>query len=435
MYQYFKIKGNNELKGEIKINGAKNSVLPLMIATVFAKKKFILSDVPHIKDVNIISNILEIMGSDVYYEDVNKENVVIDNTNMEYKDLIYKDVSKLRASYYFIGALVGAHGKAKILLPGGCFLGPRPIDLHIKGFEILGCNVKKYNEGNYEVLEVNAPKGGMKGTTIFLDFPSVGATINLMFAALGAKGETIIENAAKEPEIVDVSMILNQMGAKIKGAGTDKIRVEFCDEFKGVEHTVVPDRIEAGTYLMIGSILSDDLRLTNVIPEHLEAVLLKFKEIGFNYEIGDDYIQILKRKEQLTPVEIKTGVYPSFPTDLQQIATTVLTQIKGNSKVMDSIYPKRFRNCNYLNQMGADITLIETEEIGKAEIIGGTKLLGQEIIATDLRAGAGLVLAALIAEGESKILEISHILRGYDNIISKLKNIGADIELIKEDLK
>lgn len=433
MNKYFKIEGGNTLTGTVRINGAKNSSLPLMIATLLANEKFILEDIPRIQDVSVISSILERLGTKVYYQDENKTKLVIDHTDFEYKELKYEDVSKLRASYYFLGAMLGRYGKAKILLPGGCFLGPRPIDLHLKGFKMLGCEITQTQEGNFDVLEVNAIAGKLIGTKIFLDFPSVGATINLILAAAQAEGETIIENAAKEPEIIDVVMLLNKMGANIKGAGTEIIKIEGIREFKGCEHQVIPDRIEAGTYITYGSLLAEDLTVENIIPEHLEPLFAKLIESGVNLEIGADWVRIRRSFNKLQPINIKTGVHPSFPTDLQQIMATFLTQIEGQSTIVDIIYPERFRNCEYLNKMGANINIEIKNESGRAEITGSTDLVATEVIATDLRAGAGLIFAGLLAKGTTIVYDIEHILRGYDRIIEKLQTIGADISLITKE--
>ncbi len=433
MYRYFEVTGGNELSGNIRINGAKNSSLPIIIASIIINGKVHLEDVPNIEDVNIIMSILARMGSSVsFVENDDNSELVIDNTNVEYKELLYGDVSKLRASYYFIGALVGKYNKAKILLPGGCYLGERPIDLHIKGLETLGCTVKIGKSGNDDLLEVEAPNG-LKGSSIFLDFPSVGATINLMLAAVQAEGTTTIENAAKEPEIVDVSTFLRSCGANIKGAGTGIIKITGTKNFKSTLHQIIPDRIEAGTYIMIGSLLGNDLTISNIIPEHLESLFAKMKEIGLNFEVGVDNVHISKVDKELNAVNVKTGVYPSFPTDLQQIMTTLLTQVKGQSTVEDIIYVDRFRNCEYLNDMGGDITVEKKDKSGIAIIRGKTPLTSAEVIATDLRAGASLIFAGLLAEGTTTILDVDHILRGYNSIDQKLNKVGANINLIQKE--
>ncbi len=427
MYKYFEINGTDKISGEITISGAKNSALPLLIATALSNDIVTLEEIPDINDIKIIASILERMGSEVEIND-EKRTIVVNNKSLVYKDLVYEDVSKLRASYYFLGVMVGRYSKAKILLPGGCFLGPRPIDLHIKGLEQMGCEIKQTKNGNFDQLEVEA-KGGLKGAKIFLDFPSVGATINLMLAAVHAKGETVLENCAKEPEIIDVANLLKTMGADIKGVGTGEIRIKGKQELHGAIHQVIPDRIEAGTYLMMGALLGEDLTIKNIIPEHIESLIAKLEESGVKMEIGTDTIFIKEKGKNLKPINIKTGVYPSFPTDLQQIMTTYLTQINGESSIIDTIYPDRFRNCEHLNNMSANIDYGK----GQAKVIGTTKLKGEEVIATDLRAGASLVFAGILANGTTKILDISHILRGYDKIVEKLKNVGVDINLVEKE--
>lgn len=427
MYRYFEIKGCEKISGEININGAKNSALPLLIATALTNEVVTLEEVPNIEDIKIIASILERMGSKIKIDEKNNS-IIVDNRDIKYKELVYEDVSKLRASYYFLGVMVGKYSKAKILLPGGCFLGPRPIDLHIKGLEQMGCEIKQTKNGNFDQLEVSAPKG-LKGEKIFLDFPSVGATINLMLAAVYAEGETILENCAKEPEIVDVANLLKTLGVEIKGAGTGEIRIKGQQELKGGIHQVIPDRIEAGTYLMMGALLGEELTIKNVIPEHIESLIAKLKESGVKMDVYSDSIHIKKQPEDLKPISVKTGVYPSFPTDLQQIMTTYLTQVNGESKITDTIYPDRFRNCEHLNNMGSNIEYGE----GKAKIKGKTALEGKEVIATDLRAGASLIFAGMLSKGTTKILDISHILRGYDKIEEKLRGVGVDIKLVEKE--
>ncbi len=427
MYKYFEVNGAEKISGEITISGAKNSALPLLIATALCNEVVTLEEIPDIKDIKIIASILERMGSKIEIDD-EKKTIVANNEELIYKDLVYEDVSKLRASYYFLGVMVGRYSKAKILLPGGCFLGPRPIDLHIKGLEQMGCEIKQTKNGNFDQLEVEA-KDGLKGAKIFLDFPSVGATINLMLAAVHAKGETVLENCAKEPEIIDVANLLKTMGAEIKGVGTGEIRIKGKQKLHGAIHQVIPDRIEAGTYLMMGALLGEDLTIKNIIPEHIESLIAKLKESGVKMEIGTDTIFIKEKAKDLKPINIKTGVYPSFPTDLQQIMSTYLTQVEGESTITDTIYPDRFRNCEHLNNMSANIEYGK----GKATIKGATPLKGTEVIATDLRAGASLVFAGVLAKGKTEILDISHILRGYDKIVEKLNGVGVDIKLVEKE--
>ncbi len=434
MEPYFKIIGGNKLTGTIDINGAKNSILALLIGATMTDEVVTIEDVPNIKDVRALKKIFRELGMNIIVDKNSKRSsIVLDNQNRVYKDLYMDEIAQFRASYYFLGAMLGKYGKCNLLLPGGCFLGPRPIDLHIKGFEQLGCVVEQIEEADQTKIMVSAPNG-LIGNHIFLDFPSVGATINIMLAASMAKGETIIENAAKEPEIVDLATMLNNMGANIKGAGTGEIKIVGVEQLNGCVHQTVPDRIEAGTYLMIGAALGEDLTITNIIPEHLDSLISKLVQMGVNMTIGDDFITINDSNKILKPFSIKTGVYPSYPTDLQQVYVTLLTQCEGDAIVTETIYPDRFRHCPYLNDMGANIEVQPGEELSKANVFGPTKLVGKEVYATDLRAGAALIFAGLIAEGETRVSNINHVLRGYDQIIEKLTNVGANISLIEEEI-
>ena len=317
-----------------------------------------------------------------------------------------------------MGALLGKYKKVEMYFPGGCSIGERPINLHLKGFEALGATVTE--EGNKYIVEAEE----LKGANIYLDIASVGATINLMLASVFAKGITVIGNAAKEPHIVNVATFLNQMGASITGAGTSEIRIQGVEKLSGCFHEVVPDYIETGTYLIAGALCGENLKIENAIPDHLEALLSKLKEIGVILEAGKDYITISKGNNYKA-VSIKTAVYPGFPTDLQQPFMTLLTQCQGLSKVEENIFENRFMHIPYLNEMGASITASEKV----AFISGKTALIGKEVEATDLRAGASLILAALCAEGETVITKVEHVLRGYEGIIEKLQNVGAKIEL------
>ncbi len=433
MSKYFKIEGQKELSGNIHVSGAKNSVLALIIGSIMTNQVVTIEDVPDIRDVHMLKTILEYLGSNVIISTQGRKKImIIDNQELEYKDLLIDEITAFRASYYFMGAMIARYKKCRLLLPGGCFLGPRPIDLHIKGFEALGCKVNQYEEAENTIIEIEV-QGKLEGKNIFLDFPSVGATINLMLAASMAEGETLIENAAKEPEIVDVATLLNNMGANVTGAGTDEIRIEGAPNLNGCFHQVVPDRIEAGTYLMIAALLGKNVTVNNIIPEHLDGLISKLKEIGVNLEVNAESITVIDRKEILKPVSIKTGVYPSFATDLQQVFVTLLTQVPGDSTVIETIYPDRFRHCSYLNDMGSNIEVEKNEIYGKAVIHGGTSLSGKDVMATDLRAGAALIFAGLLAEGTTTVNNITHVLRGYDSIITKLRGIGAEIELIEEE--
>lgn len=434
MEAYFQINGNKPLSGKVRISGAKNSALPLLIASTMTNDVVVFEDVPDIQDIDEIISILKYLNANVINTpNANRNFVSIDNKDLEYKELLIDEITKFRASYYFIGAFVSRFHKCRLYLPGGCYLGPRPIDLHIMGLEKLGCKIEFDEIDGKTIMDITCPNG-LVGSDIFLDFPSVGATINLMLAATLADGDTKIENAAREPEIVDVATLLNNMGANIKGAGTDEIRISGVSSLKGTLHQVVPDRIEAGTYVMLGCLLSDNLVVDNVIPEHIEALTSKLITMGFNLEIEDEQIKIkgVEDRNQLVATNIKTGVFPSFPTDLQQIFITLATQVNGESEIIETIYPQRFKQCPYLINMGANIDVKYGDEQTKAIVSGKTPLVGNEVYSTDLRAGASLVVAGLVASGTTKVFEIQHILRGYDKFVTKLQNIGADITLIEE---
>ena len=408
------IEGQRELSGTIRISGAKNSCVALIPAAILSDDEVTICNVPEITDTDALCEILESLNVGVKRA---SESVVIDPSKMQNTEIKEEFSKKLRASYYFMGALLGKYKKAVMYFPGGCSIGARPINLHLKGFEALGAKVT--NENNKYIVEAEE----LKGANIYLDFASVGATINIMLAAVKAKGQTIIDNAAKEPEIVNVATFLNNMGAKITGAGTSTIKIEGVEKLHGCFHEVIPDRIEAGTYIIIGALCGSRLKIDNIIPEHVDSLLSKLQEIGVNLEIGSDYV-IVSKEEITKPTNIKTSVYPGFPTDLQQPFTVLLTQCSGKSKVEETIWENRFMHIAYLNQLGADITIKNQT----ATIIGPTKLKGTSVVATDLRAGAAMVAAALIAEGKTTITNVEHILRGYENIVSKLKDVGAKIE-------
>ena len=413
--QKITIYGGNKLSGTITISGAKNSAVALIPAAVLCDESTTIFNVPDISDIKALNEILTYLGAKVTQEN---DKMVIDSSNIENKEIPESISKKLRASYYFMGALLGKYKKVCMYFPGGCPIGERPINLHLKAFEMLGANVTI--EGNKYIVEADK----LVGTEIYLDFASVGATINIMLAATKAEGTTIIENAAKEPEIVNVATFLNTMGAKITGAGTSQIKIKGVKTLHKSIHEVIPDRIEAGTYMIAGALLGENLRIENVIPSHVESLTSKLQDIGVKIIEGTDYF-IITRPEKFKSTNIKTLVYPGFPTDLQQPITPLLTQCQGKSKIQETIYENRFQNIKYLNKMGADITI--NEDV--AFINGPTKLRGTEVEATDLRAGACLVLAGLIAEGTTTITNVEHILRGYDQIIQKLTNVGAKIEL------
>lgn len=413
--QQLEIIGGNKLTGNVRISGAKNSAVALIPAAILANDSVTIHNVPNISDIDSLSEILTFLGATVKRED---EIIAIDSSPIENKQIPEGVSKKLRASYYFMGALLGRFKKVEMYFPGGCELGPRPINLHLKGFKALGATVKE--ENNKFIIEADE----LVGTNIYLDIASVGATINIMLAAVKAKGVTVIDNAAKEPEIVNVATFLNNMGAKISGAGTSEIRIIGVEELSGCFHEVIPDRIEAGTYTIIGALLGENMRIDNIIPAHIESLTSKLTESGVDILIGNDYL-VISKAEELEPTNIKTLVYPGFPTDLQQPITAFLTQCQGTSYVQETIYESRFNNIAYLNKMGADITI----EGDTAIINGPTKLEGAEVEATDLRAGACLVIAGLIADGKTIIKNVEHVLRGYEKIVEKLTNLGAKITL------
>ncbi len=413
-----RIEGKHELTGTIRISGAKNSSVALIPAALLASETVTICNVPEITDTDNLCNMLEFLGATVRRA---SESVVIDPKTLENKFIPEVYTKKLRASYYFMGALLGKYKHVELSLPGGCSIGARPINLHLKGFEALGAKVT--NEKNKYTVEAKE----LRGANIYLDIASVGATINIMLAAVKAKGTTIIDNAAKEPEIVNVATFLNLMGAKITGAGTSTIKIEGVDRLGKCFHEVIPDRIEAGTYTIIAALCGHNLKIDNVIPEHLDSLLRKLEEMGVELEVGSDYIIVLDRKKELKPTNIKTAVYPGFATDLQQPFTVLLTIANGKSKVEETIWENRFMHIPYLNKLGADITVKNRT----ATVQGPTELKGCEVVATDLRAGAAMVAAALLAEGKTTITNAEHILRGYEQIVEKLKAVGAKI-VIKE---
>lgn len=414
MEQVIKIEGGHQLEGEVTISGAKNATVALIPAAVLANGPVTIVGIPQIADVNNLCEILNILNIEV--TKVADDHLIIDPTNMKNTDLVQDAVTKLRASYYFMGALLGKYGHVRMKMPGGCYLGPRPIDLHIKGFEALGAEVK-FEKGCYEITAKE-----LIGTKIFLDIASVGTTINIMMAAVYAKGRTTIENAAKEPEIIDVATLLNKMGAKVRGAGTNVITIDGVDNLMGCFHEIIPDRIEAGTFIVIAAACAKKMRINNVIPQHLESLLSKLDEMGVNMHVGIDYVEVEESKD-LKGTDVTTKPYPGFATDLQQPLTVLMTQAKGESKVEDTIYPERFKHCYELTKMGANIEVRN----GEADIEGPTPLGGTEVVATDLRCGAAMVVAGLIADGVTTISDIYHIDRGYSELDKKLTALGAKI--------
>ncbi|WP_285767942.1 UDP-N-acetylglucosamine 1-carboxyvinyltransferase [Peribacillus sp. SI8-4] len=419
-----KIAGGYPLKGSIRVSGAKNSAVALIPATILADSPVTIEGLPDISDVQMLKKLMEEIGGEVSFED---GEMTVDPSRMISMPLPNGRVKKLRASYYLMGAMLGKFKKAVIGLPGGCHLGPRPIDQHIKGFEALGAQVT--NEQGAIYLRADE----LRGARIYLDVVSVGATINIMLAAVLAKGRTVIENAAKEPEIIDVVTLLTNMGAKIKGAGTDIIRIDGVDSLHGCRHTIIPDRIEAGTFMILAAAVGEGILIDNVIPQHLESLTAKMREMGINIEAGDDQI-FVSPGEKYKSVDIKTLVYPGFPTDLQQPFTSLLTKASGSSMVTDTIYGARFKHIDELRRMNAKIKVE-----GRTAIIDGpVQLHGAKVKASDLRAGAALVIAGLMAEGITEVTGLEHIDRGYSNLVEKLAGLGATIwreEMTQEEVE
>ncbi len=413
------IDGGQEISGTIKISGAKNSIVALIPASILTSGKSIIKNVPDISDVRILLEIMRELGSEVTFEN---ETIIIDNSNVKNKEITEEFASKLRASYYFMGSLIGKFHKVDIACPGGCVIGSRPIDIHLDSFKKMGIEIDE--QQSKFVMTVDE----LKGNHFYLNFPSVGATINIMIASTLAKGKTIIENAAKEPEIANVASFLNSMGAKIFGAGTSKIIIDGVDELYDGFVEVIPDRIEAGTYLIIGSLLGNNLTIENIIESHIESMLYKLKEAGIKYESKDNSITITAAKN-LKPINIKTTVYPGFPTDLGQPMSTLLTQCEGECLFEETIYENRLRHIPHLNSMGANIKVFDNQAL----ILGKTQLHGKKVKATDLRAGASMLVAGLIADGRTEIYNIEHLLRGYERIVDKLSQVGVRIKLIEDE--
>ncbi len=413
--KFLEIEGNHSLSGTVRIGGAKNSAVALIPACILTKNKVTLTNVPNISDINDLENIMVYLNVDVKRA---SESIVIDASEMKNLLIPNELSSKLRASYYFMASMLARFKKVEMYFPGGCQIGSRPIDQTLKVFRALGATVLEKDC----LFTIEAEE--LTGCEIELDMPSVGATVNAIIVASLAKGKTVIKNAAREPEIVDLINMLNQMGAKIEGAGNSTISIEGVSELDGCFHNIIPDRIEAGTYLILGAMLGNYLKIDNIVPEHIKSLTDKLIEMGSDIEINEDYI-IINAVNNLMATNIKTLGYPGFPTDLQQPFTTLLTQSYGESEVLETIYENRYMNVFYLNEMGANIKV----EGRLAKISGPTKLKGSKVVATDLRAGASLLLAGLKAEGKTTITNIEHILRGYEEIVEKLTNIGAKIEI------
>ncbi|WLD93187.1 UDP-N-acetylglucosamine 1-carboxyvinyltransferase [Alkalihalobacillus sp. AL-G] len=407
------IEGGHPLEGTVQISGAKNSAVALIPAAILADSTVTIDHLPNISDVAILRDLLEEIGGEAILED---NTLIVNPEKMISMPLPNGKVKKLRASYYLMGAMLGKFKKAVIGLPGGCNLGPRPIDQHIKGFQALGARVT--NEQGAIYLRADE----LVGARIYLDVVSVGATINIMLAAVRAKGRTIIENAAKEPEIIDVATLLASMGARIKGAGTDVIRIDGVEQLHGCRHSIIPDRIEAGTFTIMAAAMGNGVTIDNVIPLHLESLIAKLREMGVYIEESDDSV-FIRRNDRLNSVDVKTLVYPGFATDLQQPFTALLTSTEGTSIVTDTIYSSRFKHIDELRRMGANVKVE-----GRSAIINGpSSLEGANVKASDLRAGASLVVAGLMAKGITEISGLEHIDRGYENLVQKLRGLGAKV--------
>ena len=413
------VEQSGPLKGEVHISGAKNAVLPLMAAALLSDDECVIDAVPHLRDVSLMKEILSSLGSEI--SEIGENALSIKTEDIKSTELNKDLVSKMRASILVMGPLLARKGRVRIPLPGGCAIGARPIELHLKGFEILGAVISKSENNDY--VEAVAGGQGLIGDQIYLDFPSVGATENIMMAAVLAEGTTYIENAAEEPEIVDLANFLNKMGAKIKGAGTDTIRIKGVKKLHGAKHTVIPDRIEAGTFMLAAAITRGAVHICNVEPDHLKPIIAKLRECGVRIEAGDEDITVRGDLGPHIATDIKTLPYPGFPTDIQSPFMAYLTTVEGTSTVIETVFENRFMHVSQLGKMGASI-----ETAGNRAVIkGNANLRGCNVIATDLRAGAAMVLAGLVAEGSTEISDIYHIERGYEKFIEKFAQLGAII--------
>ena len=414
------INGGRPLKGEVSISGAKNSVVALIPATILADDIVTLDGVPDISDVASLIEIMTIMGAKI---ERNEDSLIIDPRGVKNMPMPFGKINSLRASYYFYGSLLGRYGQATVGLPGGCDLGPRPIDLHLKAFEAMGATMTM--DGSSMKLATEGRP--LQGANIYMDTVSVGATINTILAAVKAKGRTVIENAAREPEIIDVVTLLNNMGAHIRGAGTDIIIIDGVPQLHGTRHQVIPDRIEAGTYIALAAAIGEGIQINNVLYEHLESYIAKLEEMGVRMTISEDSI-FVEKQTGLKAIQIKTSPYPGFATDLQQPITPLLLTAAGRGRIVDTIYEKRVNHVPELAKMGAAISTLNDHIIYE----GPNQLTGSSVKATDLRAGAALVIAGLMASGTTEITNVEYILRGYSDIIHKLTQLGADIQLVEE---
>ena len=413
------IQGGKRLVGEVKISGAKNAAVGILAASIMTDDDILIENIPDVWDINVMLDAIQVLGAKVTR--INRNTVKINSKDANITELSDKNLGKMRATYYFVGALLAKHHKSKVIFPGGCNIGARPINLHLKGFSALGA--KAYEEDGYIVTEAE----NLKGANIYLDVVSVGATVNIMLAAVLSQGVTTIENAAKEPHVVDIANFLNSMGANIKGAGTDIIRIKGVKKLHGSNYSVIPDQIEAGTYMALATITKGDITIKNIIPKHLESISAKLLDCGNQVIAYDEALRVIG-SDDILPTTIKTMPYPGFPTDMQPQFACTLSLAVGKSKIEESIFENRFKYVEEIKKMGAVIS-IENSTL----IIEGVKHLeGKKMVAPDLRAGAGLVLACLAAQGESEIDKIEFVERGYEDFVNKLRELGADIKKIED---
>ncbi|MBS9775497.1 MAG: UDP-N-acetylglucosamine 1-carboxyvinyltransferase [Fusobacterium sp.] len=422
MIEAFKVNGGKKISGNLVVEGSKNATLPIMIATLVEKGTYILNNVPNLRDIKTLIQLLESLGLKIEKLDENSYKII--NEGLASYEASYDLVKKMRASFLVVGGMLGSLKKAKVALPGGCAIGARPVDLHLKGFEALGAKI------NIEHGYVEVEAENLVGAEIVLDFPSVGATENILMAAVKAKGTTILENAAREPEIEDLCDFLIKMGAKIKGVGGSRLEIEGVEKLTPCEHSIIPDRIVAGTYIIASILFDGSIEVEGVVKEHMVSFLSKLEEMGVKFEITDRKIKILSKLKDLKPVKIKTMPHPGFPTDLQSPIMTLMSLIDGTSEIRETIFENRFMHVPELNRMGAKIMI----ESSVATITGVENFSSAEVMASDLRAGASLILAALKANGESIVNRIYHVDRGYENFEKKFKALGADIERIKAEI-
>jgi UDP-N-acetylglucosamine 1-carboxyvinyltransferase len=410
------ISGGSPLKGRVRIHGAKNSVLPIIAASLLAEGENVIEEIPCLNDVTVMCDLIKSLGADVEFEQ-NKNKIKICSANISNTTAPYELVNKMRASFLVMGPLLTKMGVARISLPGGCAIGSRPVDLHLKGFLAMGAEITQ----GHGYIEARC-HGQLVGNKVYLDFPSVGATENIIMAAVLAKGQTTIENAAIEPEIVDLATFLTSMGADIKGAGTDTIKINGVNRLVPASHAIIPDRIEAGTFMVAAAITGGDIYIENVLPDHLKPITAKLREAGV--EVSEELSGIhVRGTDNIKAVDIKTHPYPGFPTDMQAQMTSLMSRSEGTSVIIETIFENRFMHVSELKRMGANIKI----EGRTAIVEGKTNLMGAQVKATDLRAGAALILAGLAAEGTTEITEIDHIERGYVGIHEKLNALGANV--------